>query len=262
MGAFKSKSGYVANAWRILDFSHWYLDRDPACDVYTGIAGQFIPTAHTTINTIPDIVTIVASSYFQPIADLMESLLKTEPPEPVARGTTHRENGYAASITILLVAVLESYVSRLKFVRNQEIAASQSVPDLLAKLFPDLPNKNDLIEIFILRNIVVHNHVWHLDVSDADDDAKTIKSPIELGFSVNKQYQAAVDPGARRTRLLALNANPTAVDRYDVKRVFEVVWKTLLFMNSKDFSHTPLAGRTVAFRRQRISFEFLPTYIS
>lgn len=207
---------------------------------------------------IPDIITVVGSSYFQPIADLIEIMLSTPQPESSPSGAGWRENGYAASITILLVAVLESYTAHLRFVRNDEISAPRNVPDLLAQLFPDLPHHGDLLEVFLLRNLVVHNHIWHLDVSDPDScEAQTLKSPLDLGFDVNKHYSAIVDPGIRRTRLLGLHASPTAVDRTDVKLVFEMVWSTLSFMHSKNFSHTPLAGRNVKFRGKRVAFETL-----
>jgi len=84
---------------------------------------------------IPDIITVVGSRYFQPIADLIEIMLSTPQPESSPSGAGWRENGYAASITILLVAVLESYTARLRFVRNDEISAPRNVPDLLAQLF-------------------------------------------------------------------------------------------------------------------------------
>ena len=207
---------------------------------------------------VPDKITIVGSNYFQPIADLCESMLKVP---SRSSEVPHRENGYAASLVVLLVAVLESYVSRLRFVRQNEIASSKSVPELLANLFPDLPNQDELVEVFLLRNMVIHNHVWHLDISTNDADPKTIKSPVDLGFGVNKHYRSTVDPATRKTKRLAFPANPSAVNRFDAKKVFELVWSTLSFMSSKDCAHTPLGGRSVLFRGRRTSFEKLAAKI-
>ena len=152
-------------------------------------------------------------------------------------------------------------MSRLRFVRHNEIVSSRSVPDLLAHLFPDLPNKEELVEVFLLRNIVIHNHVWHLDTSNPESEARTIQSPLDLGFDVNRYYRSIVDSETRRTKRLGFPVDPSAVDRYDVKRVFEIVWVTLSLMNRKDFSHTPLGGRTVVFRKTRVSFESLSGYV-
>lgn len=205
-----------------------------------------------------DVVTIVGSAYFQPIADLVQNLLRKEPGGPFPGGSGVRENGYSTSVIVLLVAMLESFTSRLRFVRNTElIAGGRSTPDLLEEYFPGLPTKDDLVEVFLLRNVVVHNHIWHLDVSNYEAELRTISTPQNLGCQTNKHYADVVDVVARRTRKLELNVNPTAVDRRDVLTVFRVVWKTLEFMNRKNFGHTPLAGRTVGFFQKHRQFDEL-----
>lgn len=208
---------------------------------------------------IPDLVTVVGSAYFQPIADLIWNLTRRAAPAIYPSGTSHRENGYAVSISVLLVAVLESYTARLRFVRNVEFdAARNSIPDLLARYFPDLPNKHELVEIFLLRNLLLHNHIWHLNVSDIDTQgAPTLATPKELGFQTNQHYEDVVDVIRRKTKTLDLNASPTAVDRVDAQKVFRTVWSTLSFMGSKNFSHTPLAGRTVRYDSKFRQFEEL-----
>lgn len=207
-----------------------------------------------------DQITIIGSSYFQPISELFESMLRASPPDRTKK-SNYRENGYAAALVVLIVTLLESYVSRLRFVRHNEIVSSRSVPETLTHLFPDFPNKEELLEVFLLRNIVIHNHVWHLDTSNPESEAKTIHSPLDLGFDVNQHYRSIVDSETRRTKRLGFPVDPSAVDRYDVKRVFEIVWGTLSFMNRKNFSHTPLAGRTVVFRKTRVSFESISGYV-
>ena len=204
-----------------------------------------------SLPVIQDIITIVGTSYFQPVADLIERMLQRPAAEESVVGASHFENGYAAAITVLLVAMLESFVSRVRFLRNNEVVNGKDVPDQLHLFFPDLPNKSELAEVFMLRNIVVHNHVWHLDISDVEEQgAPTLATPKDLKFQTKKSYDAIVDVGARKTTHLGLSASPTSVDRYDVGAVFSTVWKTLEFMNGKNFSHTPLAGQAVKFRGQ------------
>ena len=212
---------------------------------------------HMTTPAVPDVITIVGSSYFQPIADLVERLLKRPVSAPGPSGTGHWENGYAAAVTVLLVAVLESFTSRLRFMRTGEFeAGGMSVPDILRRYFSDLPNYDELVEVFLLRNIVVHNHVWHLNVSEFPETS-TIATPQDLGFKTNQHYEPVVNVATKRTRQLALHATPTSVDRTDVAKVFDRVWGALWFMHSRSFQHTPLAGRTVGFRGERIQFEEL-----
>ena len=207
---------------------------------------------------IPDIISIVGTSYFQPVADLIERMLKHEPVADNSSRTGHFENGYAAAITVLLVAILESFVSRVRFLRNAEVIPGKDVPDQLEIFFPDLPYKAELTEVFLVRNIVVHNHVWHLALGEeTEPGATTLATPKDLKFETKRTYDAIVNLAERKTHLLGLSASPTSVDRYDVGVVFGVVWKTLEFMNEKNYSHTPLAGQAVKFGGKLCQFSDL-----
>jgi hypothetical protein len=205
---------------------------------------------------VPDVITVVGSAYLQPIADLLGKLLKRPISGIGPAGASEHENGYSAALVVLLVAVLESYTARLRFVRSAEqIAGNLSTPELLAKYFPSLPTREELVEVFLVRNVLAHNHIWHLDVSDfAEAGAPTLATPKELGFQTNKHYEQVVDVAARKTRKLGLNVNPAWVDRSDVRKVFEIVWGALKFMNSQDFRHTPLGVSIVGFRGKRREF--------
>ena len=67
--------------------------------------------------------------------------------------------------------------------------------------------------------------------------------------------RAGSDLSTRRSRLLALNAVPTAVDRHDVRTVFHVVWSTLRFMASEKYADTPVHPHpTVRFRGKHVGF--------
>ncbi len=183
---------------------------------------------------IPEIVTVIGTSYCKPIADLIGRLLsRARVPGDVASAGYH-ENGYSVSITILLVALLESYVARLRYLRHSgPSAAGKSVPDLLLTWFPALPNHDALREVFLLRNVILHNHIWELDVRLRDEgEVAALRSPLDLNFQVNQHYDAVVDKGTRRTKLLGLSINPVGVDRSDVYKVFDVVLSTLEFVQS------------------------------
>lgn len=212
---------------------------------------------------IPDIITVVGSSYLQPIADLVDKVALAASRRPPESKVSHSENGYAAACVVLLVALLESFTARVRFKRSSEITGTPSVPDILVALFPNLPTRNVLHEIFLIRNVVVHNHLWHLDVSDeAVPEPQTIAIPKELGFSVNKNYDTLVDVATRQTINLRLNAVPTWVGISDVSSIFETVWRTLEHMNKVNYDHTPLADRSIRFRGSRADFEALQSHLS
>lgn len=205
---------------------------------------------------IQDVISVIGSAYLQPIADLTETLLARSISGEGPAGSGIHENGYSSALVVLLVALLESYTARVRFQRRSEaIAVNVSTPELLAKYFPDIPTKDELIEVFLIRNVIAHNHIWHLDVSDFDDaGTPTLATPQELGFRSNKHYHDIVDITTRKTHFLELNINPTSVDRTDVGKVFDTVWRTLNAMNASNSSHTPLAGSTVRFKGSRRAF--------
>lgn len=217
-----------------------------------------------TSSAVPDVITIIGTAYLQPIADLLEKLLKKPISGVGPGGTSGHENGYSAAVIVLLVAVLESYTSRVRFLRrNESTAGSLGTPELLATYFPSLPTRSELVEVCLVRNVLAHNHVWHLDVSDYEQaGAPTLATPRELGFQTNKHYESVVDVPTRKTRTLGLSVNPACVDRSDVRKVFRVVWSTLVFMNTEDFRQTPLAGWTVAFCGKRQDFAALADRIT
>jgi hypothetical protein len=208
---------------------------------------------------IPDVISIVGSAYLQPIADLLEKLLEQPISGNGPAGSSMHENGYSSALVILLVAVIESFTARLRFVRRSEdISGNMNTPDLLEKYFPELPTMNELIEVFLIRNALSHNHVWHFDVSDFNKvGALKLATPQELGFQTNKNYEQVVNFEARTTHILGLNISPTSVNRNDVQKVFDVIWRTLKFMNAQSFGDTPLAGSIVRFRGERWEFEDL-----
>ena len=82
---------------------------------------------------VDTLVTVVGSAYFQPISDLVERLLKRKPHRPNRVKSAHDENGYSASIVLLLVAMFESYMSRVRFIQPRRVtthgkAQGQALP--------------------------------------------------------------------------------------------------------------------------------------
>ena len=62
-----------------------------------------------------DMITVVGSAFHQPIADLIEKLAARKHKSSDGYMVGHFENGYCASIVILLVLAFESYVSRISY---------------------------------------------------------------------------------------------------------------------------------------------------
>ncbi|MCE4540781.1 hypothetical protein LXT12_26480 [Pelomonas sp. P7] len=204
-----------------------------------------------------DIVTVLGSNLLQPMADHIDRLLEREETD---WGVTPYENGYAALLVVAFNMLLESYVARLRFKRRAESKPNLTFTAQLAAMFDDLPRPEALEEVYVIGKATAHNHIWNLELADDDAEAKVLLTPKDLEMATKQSWERIVDLGTRKTRLLGLNAVPTALDRHDVKTVFDVTWSTLQFMASKNHDHTPMKGyHTVRFRKQHRHFADLLT---
>ena len=182
------------------------------------------------------IVTVIGSSYFQPMADLLDRWLARRRPRPNATQAGYYENGYAASFIVLLVAMLESYVARIRFRRKAALPPDPaSIPNLLLHVFPDIPNHDELLEVFVVRNAIIHNHLWEIDFSPGRTYPMVVRQATrDPADGTTTSYKNCVSEKLRRTKKLRLTVNPIRVDRKDAANVFRVIWDTLLFIESKD----------------------------
>jgi hypothetical protein len=81
------------------------------------------------------------------------------------------------------------------------------------------------------------------------------------GAVKDKKYSALVNPATRRTKPLGISMVPTRVDRRDVKKVFETVWKTLLFLEQRNQNECYVSHLHVRFRGKTLLFDDLAGYL-
>jgi hypothetical protein len=166
-------------------------------------------------------VSVVGSSYLQPIVDLVTLMLKRVPTEKAdAAGASVAENGYAASICILAIACIESYGMRVRYDQNLlDPTDKLAVPELLLAVYPDLPHAEHLSEAFSLRDSICHNHLWHVEVADSSSYPRTVTNVAKEAFGGNKRHRRIQD-GSRpeKSRRLRLNLIPTCVRRSDARK--------------------------------------------
>lgn len=117
-------------------------------------------------NDTGQMISILGAGYFQPIATLVEKLLKYPATRRNAVKANHYDNVYSVSIVILLVAVVESYASRLRyFIPPDALQRRATVPEFIKRTFRDYRLAKSLNEVFVLRDAVFHNHLWTIDFS-------------------------------------------------------------------------------------------------
>ncbi|WHZ27321.1 MAG: hypothetical protein OJF51_002118 [Nitrospira sp.] len=183
------------------------------------------------------LVTIIGSSYFEPISLLLERLDKYDSGNSNEVQAGYKINGFASAICILAVVCLEAYVMRGRYINNatQNEIDKVSVPVYLKKLYQDFPFDDDLFEIHILRDALVHNHLWEVSYS-CDDEMAMILQSVNKRSSGDTKYQRYVDTETNLTKKLRLNVSPIKVGKSDAISVLQTMWKILIFLEKKNTS--------------------------
>lgn len=181
------------------------------------------------------LVTIIGSSYFEPISVLLEKLNKYDKGSSNEVQAGYFVNGFASSICLLAVVCLESYVMRVRYINkaSQKEVDKVSVPVYLKALYQDFPFENELFEIHILRDTLAHNHLWEISYS-WDNEKDMVLHTVNKSSSGDKKYKRYVDTKTNVTKNLGLNINPIKVGSTDVNSVLQTVWKVLIFLENKN----------------------------
>ena len=86
------------------------------------------------------LISIVGTAYFQPIADLLNHLMSYPYSEPNDVQTGRRENGYSASICILAVVCFESFLMRVRYKNKSHPASKKNIRWIFSSLFTQILN--------------------------------------------------------------------------------------------------------------------------
>ena len=207
-------------------------------------------------------VSILGSSYFDPIADILDRWLSRPSHRPNAVQSGYYEHGYAASIILLLVAMFESYVVRVRYIQRSAVPTTlRTAIDVLLHLYPRLRHRKALTDVYVARDAMFHNHLWEIEYSWGGSPAMVLHGAVKDPAFGDKKYSARVNHATRRTKALGISVVPTRVDRRDVKKVFETVWKTLLFLEQEKRNQCYVSHLHVRFRGKTVLFGDLVGYL-
>lgn len=205
-------------------------------------------------------ITVGATGYCQPIADLIHRLSKLAQQRVVAGRSAYQERGYAASIVLLLVVMLESYVGRVSFLQTQLGARGRPkptqmpVPKYLAYLRKSFRLERSLTEVFVLRDAIAHGHVWRLYEANQGKRSPTLTRAVREPNYGNKAFEVSLNPRTRRSRVLSLNLMPAALSRREVAKVFSIVWRTLDYLTMRGLLERAALNATIRFGDKRVDF--------
>lgn len=142
------------------------------------------------------------------------------------------EHGHAAAAIVLTVIGIEAYRNRIYYIERKRVSRRTNavVNDLCGVLkgennaFPDDKIKELLTEVFIIRDVIAHNHIYEVEVvSDQDWNMIGHKQSLLRGYGFDSKYRTYVNKRTRKTKLLKLNVQPAKIGFEDLFKVFVVL---------------------------------------
>jgi len=208
------------------------------------------------------LVTVLGSAYFQPIADLVERLIQRKRTRPTRVQSTHNESGYAAAVVLLLVAMFESYVSRVRFAQPKRVSDDKrSAVDVVLAVFPKLRHRKALEDVYVLRDLLIHAHLWEIEYEWGGPVPMVLKKATLHTAYGDKKFRKRVNSTTHRTKALSLSTFPSRIDRRDLLKVFETLWKTLLRFEAQDRFQCYVSHLHVRFKGKSVLFGDLSSEI-
>ena len=204
-------------------------------------------------------ISIVASNFIFPIVSLFESLnnVGAHPPNEVQASPL--ENGYSLAIVTLTVLMVESAVSRTQYM--MKVSPPQKALAFIKQEFQsDLYEKVE--EIFVLRDLIAHNHVWEANVYwDENGKLRLVDAQRVKGYG-DKKFEKVVDSNNRKTKILGLNVFPNRISRTDALTVLKTAYEFLSETEQKDHNYFSVSAVIVKYKGNVIDFKKFMSEIS
>jgi len=156
-----------------------------------------------------------------------------------------REVAHSISIMVMTAFLMESNAGRLAALGRlprASVTGGRSTPgtdldavDLIRDALSDAPEDRaaweSVHELFVVRDVLAHNHVLRIVLQRPSrdwDTSPTLQDVAAIRGRVNTvKYRSSVDPSTFRTKLLGLHVIPTMVRRWDVAQSLPIVVSTL-----------------------------------
>lgn len=208
-------------------------------------------------------VSVIGQALIQPIFDLVGKLESKEPVPPNEVQTGQRENGYSLAIIALGAMLLESALNRTAYVRRDE-QENRRPPDYFKKISPDRDAAAEAEEVFAVRNVIAHNHLWEATTTWADDDEglKFAEPPTRREGYGDKRHMIVTDPQTRKSRILGINIFPPRIWRRDAYIALKTIAKALNVIETMDRGYFYLSPIHFRFQKRTVTFREVTDLLS
>lgn len=214
-----------------------------------------------------DYVSIIGTSFIEPLLTLIDTLDSMEQCEPNEVQTSRGENGYSAAIIVLSALLAESALNRTRYVRENDGngGQKQDKTHVVEYFFEIIKSDNrlshlndlalDLEEIFAVRDIITHNHVWKAQILwDIHGSPKFSSTPKLLPYYGDKRFRKILDLKTRQSKRLRLNLFPSRIWRRDAWVIVKTVGRVLRALEEIDRRYFYLTPQPFKFRGKNATF--------
>ena len=196
-------------------------------------------------------VSAIGFSFLYPIMDLLDKLLDLKG-TPCEVQASQRENGLASAIIVLSVLMVESAIARVKF--DEDITTPRSSLKFMQSRFPDFSGLPILQELFVIRDAIVHNHLWQAKIAwDKDMDLRLL-SAVKWEGSGDSKLSDVIDGSTRKTKILGLNLFPTRIAKEDAILVLKQSAEILQFIEENGSKLVNVSNQDVMFRGHLVEY--------
>jgi len=160
-------------------------------------------------------VSIIGFNYLQPILTLVEGLNRCNVGSPNEVQCSPIENGFSVSIIVLTIHMLESLIVRAKYDLGPAAHTARNALEFFRQQFPKCIHTPQLTELYVVRDAIVHNHVWEAKFDCGAYGGMSLGWARPMKGYGDPKWSAVIDLNSRKTKLLGLNLFPTRICRSD-----------------------------------------------
>ena len=183
---------------------------------------------------IPPATNYVSATFLrliEPITELYQKMIERGTSKPAEVQASFVENGYAIAIVALTAFLIEGACGRARYVKGDqdEISAIKTL-----KRLGDDDLAADVEEVFVIRDVVAHSHLWVAQVDWQRDDLIFVNGPTKLPAYGDAKFNSVVDTKSRTTRRLKLDVFPTKIRQQSAVIAMKQAVKVLRFLENID----------------------------
>jgi hypothetical protein len=197
-------------------------------------------------------VSVIGTGFLHPIISLLEALDANNPIGPNEVHASDLENGYSVAIIVLSVLLVESAINRTHYILGNKPIKN---PVLFVKHhFPMFDAPEKLEELFVVRDVIAHNHIWEAQFYwDEKIGMKLISAKLHEEFG-DRKYKRVINIDNRSTKVLNINLFPTRICRKDCIVVLKNTVEFLLFLEKQDRNYIYLSPQYVNYKGDYVNF--------